>query len=87
VANRAGRAWSGNPALDKARVRFTRHSSIRPDFDNLAASFKAVQDGLIDAGVIANDTFAVIGNPEYSWEKASPKGGKITIEVFAYSQL
>jgi Holliday junction resolvase RusA-like endonuclease len=81
VANKCARLWMGKEKLTKAKVTFTRYSAVRPDFDNLAASFKAVQDGLIDGGVIENDTHAVIGNPAYEWVKASPRAGKITIKV------
>lgn len=69
--------------LERAKLTFVRHSSARPDFDNLAASFKACQDGLKQAEIIADDTFEVIGVPTYQWEKASPRDGKIEIFVEA----
>jgi hypothetical protein len=67
----------------KAQVTLTRHSSVRPDFDGLVSSFKHVIDGLILAKVIVNDNHDVIGVPEYLWEKAPPKLGRITIKVEA----
>jgi Holliday junction resolvase RusA-like endonuclease len=67
--------------LKKALVECTRFSTSRPDFDNLAASFKNCLDGLQDAGVIKNDNFETIGNPEYKWEKTKKGMGKIRIVV------
>lgn len=70
------------PPLRKARVRFTRFSLIRPDFDGLVSGFKSLQDALVLGRVIIDDGWEVIGNPEYHWEKA-PKGmGRIRIEVW-----
>lgn len=67
--------------LCTARVRFVRHSSLRPDYTNLVASFKAIEDGLVRAGVLSDDSFAVIGQAEFAWEKASPRAGFIEIFV------
>lgn len=67
--------------LTKAHVTFIRHSTTRPDFDNLAASFKGACDGLQDAGIIANDNYETIGDPTYSWVKAKQNQGKIQIIV------
>jgi Holliday junction resolvase RusA-like endonuclease len=77
----AFRAHSPDVPLHRANLVFTRLSASRPDFDNLVASFKAAQDGLIDARIIANDTFDVVGTPTYLWEKVSPKNGAIKIQV------
>lgn len=65
----------------KAHIKFTRHSSVPIDSDNLAGSFKFVQDALITAKIIENDQFKNIGYPDYTWEKAAPKQGRITIEI------
>lgn len=43
------------PALGRARVTFTRHSSGTPDADAVVASCKYVQDALVVAGVIVDD--------------------------------
>lgn len=67
--------------FDRAKLRLERHSSVQPDFDGLAGSFKYVVDGLIKAGVLANDTMDVIGTPEYKWVKCKPKEGKIKVSV------
>jgi Holliday junction resolvase RusA-like endonuclease len=66
-----------------ARVELTRHSSREPDLDNLAASFKHVLDGLVRHRVLADDRPSIV--PEFvpRWEKAAPKGGKISIRVIS----
>lgn len=68
--------------LEKAHLRLTRFSSIEPDFDGLVISFKHVIDGLVRAGVLANDKISNIGQPEYFWQKTKANHGKIKIEVF-----
>lgn len=71
--------------LSRARLTLIRFSSSAPDSDNLAASFKHVIDGLVDAGVLIDDRFENIGMPDYRWEKAKPKEGKIVVRVEAVS--
>lgn len=65
----------------KARLTLTRHSSSEPDYDGLVASFKSIIDGLVDAGILANDKMSNIGIPTYRWMYAPPKLGKISIVV------
>lgn len=67
--------------LTKAKLTLTRRSSVRPDSDGLVSSFKHVIDGLIAAGVIANDRYENIGMPTYLWEKAPRNKGSIRIVV------
>jgi hypothetical protein len=67
--------------LQKARLTLTRWSSVRPDHDGLVSSFKHVIDGLVDAGVLVNDKFENIGQPDYRWEKAPQGKGFITVVV------
>jgi hypothetical protein len=67
--------------LKRARLTLTRLSSSEPDFDGLVSGFKFVVDGLVLAGVLANDKASNIGQPQYRWEKAPPKGGRIRIRV------
>lgn len=67
--------------LKTAKITFTRHSAVCPDFDNLANSFKACLDGLRDAGVIIDDKMVNVGAPDYCWEKAKRGEGRITIQV------
>jgi hypothetical protein len=64
-----------------AHLTLTRHSSVRPDYDGLVSSFKHVIDGLIEAGIIANDKHENIGISTYLWEKCPPRDGHITIVV------
>lgn len=69
--------------LERARLRFTRHSSKEPDRgDNLNHSFKHIRDGLVRAGVIVDDKPEVVGDPVYQWEKAPRGKGFVTIEVW-----
>lgn len=67
--------------LLRAKLTLTRFSSIEPDFDGLVSSFKAVIDGLIKCGVLADDKMSNIGQSDYLWVKAAPKNGKITVKV------
>ena len=68
--------------LKQAKLTFTRYSSRQPDDDNLVASFKAVRDGLKEAGVILDDNAKVLSvRPDYRWEYAKAGKGKIKIEV------
>ncbi len=69
--------------LTKAKLTLTRYSATEPDFDGLVSSFKHVQDGLIRAGVIADDKQSVIGQPTYLWEYVKRNAGKIKIKVEA----
>lgn len=67
--------------LKAAKVECVRHSSVKPDRDNLAASFKACVDGLVDAGVLEDDSDEIIKEMNYRWEKAKPGKGFIMIVV------
>ncbi len=84
VSDKCYLAKIANLNLEKASLTFTRHSSREPDFDNLVASFKACQDGLVLAKVIIDDKSSVIGQSKYFWEYRPRKlGGKISIRVEA----
>jgi hypothetical protein len=67
--------------LEKAKLTLTRFSSVSPDPDGLVSGFKHVIDGLREAGVLANDRYSNIGMPDYRWEKAKQKQGKIKVTV------
>lgn len=67
--------------LTKAKLTLTRFSSAEPDFDGLVTSFKPCIDSLIVAGIIVDDKRANVGVPEYLWERAAPKQGRIRIKV------
>jgi Holliday junction resolvase RusA-like endonuclease len=77
--------WHKRPKepLERALIRFTRVSSVRPDHDNLVASFKACMDGLRQARVIVDDKYLNVGAPEYLWRKCKPREGKVEIEVLS----
>lgn len=68
--------------LDSAVLSFIRHSSAEPDFDNMVASFKACQDGLVWADVIQDDKQINVGQPSYKWEyRPRKQGGMISIKI------
>lgn len=67
--------------LVRAKLVCTRHSSVESDADNVVAGFKPVIDALVVYGVLANDKWGNIGMPEYRWEKAPAKLGKISVTV------
>ena len=71
--------WPSTP-LDRARVTLTRCSSVEPDADNLASSFKFILDGLVMAGVIADDKPSVI-DVDFRWERAPRGAGCVRIRV------
>lgn len=69
-----------------AALRYTRASSVCPDWDGLVAGFKVVQDGLVNAGVLADDRMEnTIGfggpMPEYRWEQTKRGDGFILVEL------
>ena len=69
--------------LQKVKLRYTRSSSNTMDWDNVAISFKAVQDGLTEAGVIADDKIKNIPEMPIYDQVAGKRGkGYITIEVW-----
>jgi Holliday junction resolvase RusA-like endonuclease len=68
-------------ALKKAKITITRFSSKRPDYDGLVSCGKHLLDGLINAGIIVDDSYEVIGNPIYLWELAKIRKGKMRITV------
>lgn len=54
------------PALARVRVQleYTPRDARRRDTDNLVATLKAVCDGVVDAGVVPDDTPEFMGKPE-----------------------
>lgn len=67
--------------LTSAHLTLTRVSSVRPDPDGLVGAFKAVVDGLVEAGILKGDTFEVIGMPTYAWEKGVRGKGFVRVKV------
>jgi hypothetical protein len=68
--------------LSKARLVFIRFSSVSPDADGLVSGFKHIVDGLVQIGVLKNDTFTITGMPEYRWERSKRGQGKVRVEVY-----
>jgi len=69
--------------LEKVKLRYTRASSNVMDWDNVAISFKAIQDGLVEAGVMVDDKVKNIPEmPIYDQVKAPRGKGYVTIEVW-----
>lgn len=75
VSQKPPRPWK------KAKLTLTRVSAKRPDYDGLVSSFKHVIDGLVEAGILADDTSKVTGVPDYKWELGKPKKGFIKVKV------
>lgn len=65
-----------------ARVTFTWPDARRRDADNAIASLKAAFDGLVDAGVVSDDSTAVLRRPEpeHRIDRGHPG---VVIEVFS----
>jgi hypothetical protein len=64
------------------RVRYTRHSSSEPDYDNLVISTKAITDGICQALKI--DDSPSTFQAEWAWEKSKRGAGHIRIEIWGY---
>jgi len=71
--------------LKQARLKFKRCSARanNMDWDNLVISFKSVQDALVEALILENDTRKNIPEiPVYETEFAKNKEGKLIVEVW-----
>lgn len=66
--------------LRHARVICTRYSAVAPDADNLGYSFKPLVDGLVEAGVLADDSPDVL-EQELRWSRAPFGAGRVTMTV------
>jgi Holliday junction resolvase RusA-like endonuclease len=67
--------------LTSVKIVCTRFSSVEPDRDNLARSFKSVIDGLKDAGIIKDDKPSIVKEFVPLWQKAPKKNGRVVIVV------
>lgn len=76
-------AWPSRPPrpLVNCELYCVRYSSGVLDYDNLVSTFKAVIDGLKDAGVIWNDGPKIVVRREYRQAKAEPRAGHIIVVV------
>lgn len=67
--------------LGRAFIRLTRFNYRPLDYDGLVGSFKCIVDGLVEAGVLKNDTWKITGKWNVDQE-FSPKGRAfIRVEV------
>lgn len=66
--------------MERAHIAYTRYSAAIPDRDNLVASFKAVQDGLVEAGLLPSDAPTVV-TAEYHHELCKRGEGRVTVRV------
>ena len=67
--------------LQKADIYFTRFSTREPDYTNMVASYKPVEDALVHLRILEDDSPKVIVSRGYAWEKCSPRGGYIKLEI------
>jgi hypothetical protein len=67
--------------IAKCRLKLTRCSARRPDYDGLVSGFKPIIDGLVEAGVLLNDSYENVDIPEYLHETCGAKDGKMRVRV------
>jgi hypothetical protein len=73
--------------LTKAKLILTRYNYRTLDYDGLVASFKPVVDGLVEAGVLQNDTWKITGTWDVR-QAYAPKGKEhIRVVVESVSKL
>lgn len=75
--------WEHRPLWKAATYTATFYwpTKGRRDKDNAAASLKAVQDGMADAGVVANDDAFTPEPPRMAYDKARPRVELVIREV------
>lgn len=56
--------------LKRAKLTLIRHSHGEPDYVNLVSSFKAPEDGLVQCGVLQDDSPQVVEH-DIRWEACS----------------
>ena len=66
--------------LDKVRCIITKYSTRACDWDNMVTQFKPVIDGLVDAGVVIDDSVEHF-SAEYKFEKCKKSFEKIHIFI------
>lgn len=91
VQRREGKEWDNTihyetvgkkpPApLEKAQVAFVRHSDRMLDFDGLVGSLKPVMDALVEARIVKDDAWSIVG----AWtvdQKFRPKKDGPLLEI------
>jgi Holliday junction resolvase RusA-like endonuclease len=66
--------------LVEATLICTRYSKKAPDYGNLVYSFKPLVDGLVEHGVLKDDSMDVLKIEIYHWEKRG-EGEGVEIKV------
>lgn len=69
--------------LSKAELECIRYSTREPDRDNLASSFKAIIDALVNLEILEDDRPSVVGSPTFRWERAKRGEGRVRVIVRA----
>lgn len=68
--------------LKKARIKIVRHFYRTLDYDGLVGSLKPVVDGLVSAGVLIDDSWAVLGAWDVSQEfRPKSQGPLLTVFI------
>jgi hypothetical protein len=75
--------------VTKARVTVDvyRRTKQRLDADNFAARCKGYWDGLVKAGLLADDNVSVIGTPEYTFHVDKERAGTQGMVIFHVEEL
>jgi crossover junction endodeoxyribonuclease RusA len=78
----AGQA-KGIPRLEKVKIRavYSAPDNRRRDASNIFMSVKAAVDGIVDAGVLKDDSDRYVVSVEVVRSPDNIKGGQLTIEV------
>ena len=66
--------------LTKARISIVRHFWRQLDYDGLVGSMKPIVDALVDAGVLADDSYKVTG-PWLVTQEHRPKSAGPLLEI------
>jgi hypothetical protein len=72
--------------LDRLYVRFTRCSSVEPDYDGLVHGFKPVRDALVRYGFVVDDRNQNVV-AEYLWKRTPLRKGHIRVEMSSEPML
>lgn len=71
------------PKWAKARIRIERYGGRVLDADNFRGGTKFLTDALVQEGIIADDTPAVIGEPELKQIVGGMRGTRVYVEQIA----
>ena len=83
-------AWQlkGKPKIDNpCELEFTWYYSGKFDFDNIRFAAKYIQDGMVKAGVLKDDSQKyVIGYQGDHFQKVDKGSEKVIVEVYEYPE-